>query len=147
MTAQAMYSSPVTMRAMAMGIPLTTSTGTSIMRVRERRDGTPLEGYIVDRGGTPTMIVALELYMDAPDMQLPIAQHDMHSKPLAVALEGPLTFGDDGRVAISLTNVADVPITVGVNAPLGITGALNLVVPKGEMRLELLSRAQRGALP
>jgi hypothetical protein len=93
------------------------------------------------------MIVALELYMDAPDMQLPIAQHDMHSKPLAVALEGPLTFGDDGRVAISLTNVADVPITVGVNAPLGITGALNLVVPKGEMRLELLSRAQRGALP
>lgn len=146
MSAQAMYSTSVTMTAGALGIPLTTTTGTSVMRVRERVDG-PLEGYIVDRGGVPTMVVALDLYMDAPDMSLPIAQHDMHSKPLAVALEGPLTFTRDGRIAITLSNLADVPISVGIDAPLGITGAVKLVVPKGEMKLQLMSRSSRGSLP
>jgi hypothetical protein len=146
MSAQAMYSTSVTMTAGALGIPLTTETGMSVMRVRERADG-PLEGFIVDRGGTPTLVVALDLYMDAPDMSLPLAQHDMHSKPLAVALEGPLVFKPDGRIAITLRNTADVPISVGINAPLGITGAVKLVVPAGEMRLQLMSRAQRGSLP
>ncbi|HEX5058676.1 MAG TPA: Ig-like domain-containing protein [Kofleriaceae bacterium] len=147
MSAQAMYSTSVTMTAGALGIlPITTETGMSVMRVRENPDG-PLEGYIVDRNGTPTMIAALGLYMDAPDMSLPIAQHDMHSKPLWVTLEGPLQFKPDGRIAISLRNIADVPISVGIDAPLGIKGAVQLIVPAGEMRLQLMSRAQRGSLP
>lgn len=146
MSAQAMYSTSVAMTARALGIGITTSTGMSVMRVRERPDG-PLEGFIVDRDGTPTMVVALDLYMDAPDMSLPLAQHDMHSKPLSVALEGPLSFSPDGRIAIDLRNTADVPIAVGINAPLGITGTVDLVVPAGEMRLRLMSRAQRGSLP
>jgi hypothetical protein len=116
------------------------------MRIRERADG-PLEGYIVDRGGVPTMVVALELYMDAPDMSLPLIQHDMKSKTLSVALEGPLTFGADGRIILALSNTRDVPISVGINAPLGLTGAVNLVVPAGEMKLELVSRPRRGRLP
>ncbi|NVB77564.1 MAG: Ig-like domain-containing protein [Kofleriaceae bacterium] len=146
MSAQAMYSTSVTMTAGAAGIPLTTATGTSVMRVRERPDG-PLEGYIVDRDGVPTMVVALDLYMDAPDMSLPLAQHDMHSKPLAVSLEGPLTFRPDGRIAITLHNLADVPIAIGINAPLGITGTVKVVVPAGEMRLQLMSKPARGRLP
>jgi hypothetical protein len=144
--AQAMYSTAVTMTAGALGIGLTADTGMSVMRVREPADH-PLEGYIVDRGGTPTLVVALDLYMDAPDMSLPLAQHDMHSKPLAVSLEGPLTFTPDGRIAIALRNTAEVPITVGINAPLGIQGTVNLVVPAGEMHLQLMSRPQRGSLP
>jgi hypothetical protein len=145
MSAQVMYSTSVAMTANAI-LSLTTETGMSVMRVREHPDR-PLEGYIVDRAGVPTMIVALDLYMDAPDMSLPIAQHDMRSKPLSVSLEGPLEFRADGRIAISLRNTAEVPITVGIDAPLGITGAVNLVVPAGEMKLQLMSRAQRGSLP
>ena len=146
MSAQAMYSTSISMTAGAIGVPLTTETGMSVMRVRERADG-PLEGYIVGRDGKPVMVVALDLYMDAPDMGLPIAQHDMHSKPLSVSLEGPLTFLPDGRIAITLRNRADVPISVGIDAPLGITGAVDLVVPAGEMKLQLVSPSQRGSLP
>jgi hypothetical protein len=146
MSAQAMYSTSVTMVAGALGIGLTTETGMSIMRLRERADG-PLEGFIVDRGGTPTMIAALDLYMDAPDMSLPLVQHDMKSKPLSIALEGPLRFGADGRIAIALRNTADVPISVGIDAPFGIQGSVDLIVPAGEMRLQLVSPSRRGRLP
>jgi hypothetical protein len=147
MSAQAMYSTSVTMVAGALGIGLTTETGMSVMRIRERADGTPLEGYIVERDGAPVMVVALDLYMDAPDMSLPLTQHDMRSKPLAVALEGPLQFRPDGRIAIVLRNVADVPISVGIDAPLGISGTVDLIVPAGEMKLQLMSAPQRGGLP
>lgn len=144
MTAQTMYSTSMAMTAGALGIGIPTETGMTVMRVREKQ---PLEGYIVERGGKPVMVVALELYMDAPDMSLPIAQHDLHSKPLSVALEGPVTFRNDGRIALSLQNLAEVPITVGINAPLGIQGSVKLVVPVGGMQLQLLSAAQRGGLP
>jgi hypothetical protein len=146
MSPQAMYSTSVPMTATALGIPLTADTGMSVLRIRERPDG-PLEGFLVDRNGTPTMVVALELYLDAPDMTLPLSQHDLHSKPIAVALEGPLTFQPDGRIAIALRNTADFPISVGITAPLGMTGKVELVVPAGEMRLQLVSRSQRGSLP
>jgi hypothetical protein len=146
MTPQVMYSTSMSMTAAALGIGIATETGMTVMRMREPADH-PLEGYIVDRDGTPTMVVALELYMDAPDMSLPLAQHDLHSKPLSVELEGPLEFRPDGRIAIALGNVAEVPITVGINAPLGITGTVKLVVPERGMKLQLLSPALRGRLP
>ena len=146
MSAQAMYSTSVAMTAGAFGIGLPTETGMSVMRLREHPDR-PLEGYIVDRGGVPTMIVALDLYMDAPDMSLPLVQHDLRSKSLNVSLEGALTFGPDGRITIGLRNVGEVPITVGIEAPLGLSGSVNLIVPAGEMRLDLVSRSRRGRLP
>ncbi|HET9991061.1 MAG TPA: hypothetical protein VFQ65_21160, partial [Kofleriaceae bacterium] len=142
---QSLFSTSVTMTAAALGIGISTSTGKSVMRVRGH--GAPLEALIVDRAGTPTMVVALDLYMDAPQMSLPLSQHDLHSKPLAVALEGPLVFRSDGRIAIDLRNSADVPIAVGIAAPLGITGTVTLTVPAGEMHLQLLSPAQRARLP
>ena len=142
---QSLYSTSVTMTAAALGIGIATSTGKSVMRVRDH--GAPLEAFIVDRGGTPTMVVALDLYMDAPQMSLPLSQHDLHSKPLAVALSGPVVFRSDGRIAIDLRNGADVPISVGISAPFGITGAVTLTVPAGEMHLQLLSPAQRARLP
>jgi hypothetical protein len=142
---QSLYSTSVTMTAAALGIGIATSTGKSVMRVRDH--GAPLEAFIVDRGGTPTMVVALDLYMDAPQMSLPLSQHDLHSKPLAVALSGPVVFRSDGRIAIDLRNAADVPISVGISAPFGITGAVTLTVPAGEMHLQLLSPAQRARLP
>jgi hypothetical protein len=138
---QSLFSTSVTMTAAALGIGISTSTGKSVMRVRDH--GAPLEGFIVDRGGTPVMVVALDLYMDAPQMSLPLAQHDLHSKPLSVGLAGPVVFRSDGRIAIDLRNSADMPIAVGISAPFGITGTVTLTVPAGEMHLQLLSPAQR----
>ncbi|MEO8552373.1 MAG: hypothetical protein ABI678_20490 [Kofleriaceae bacterium] len=140
LSAQSMFSTSMAMTAAALGIPIAAATGTTLLRVREPADG-PLEGYIVDRGGTPTMIVALELYMDAPAMALPIGTHDLHSKPLSVLLTGPLTFRPDGRIAIALANSADLPIQITITA-LGLTGGIDLVVPAGEMKLQLLSRSR-----
>jgi len=142
---QSLFSTSVTMTAAALGIGISTSTGKSVMRVRDH--GAPLEAFIIDREGTPTMVVALDLYMDAPGMSLPLSQHDLHSKPLSVALSGPVVFRSDGRIAIDLRNAKDVPISVGISAPLGITGSVTLTVPAGEMHLQLLSPAQRARLP
>jgi hypothetical protein len=138
---QQMYSTSVEMTAGAIGIPISTATGTSVMRVREPASGT-LEGYIVERDGAPTMVVALELYMDAPEMSLPIGQHDLHSKPLSILLSGPVRFRSDGRIAIGLSNAADVPIEIAISA-LGLPGGVSLIVPAGEMKLELLSPPRR----
>ena len=141
-SAQQMYTTSVAMTAGALGIPIPTETGIGVMRVREG-DGGPVEGFIVDRDGTPTMIVALDLYMDAPDMALPIGQHDMHSKELSVLLSGPVRFRPDGRIAIELENLDDVPIAITIAAPLGLTGQVSLVIPAGQMKLQLLSRPKR----
>jgi hypothetical protein len=103
-----------------------------------------VRGYIIDRGGTPTMVVALDLYMDAPDMDVVLSSHDLHSKPISVALEGPVTFLPDGRIAIGLANVADVPVAVTIEAPLGLGGTVSMLVPEGEMKLQLVSVAPRG---
>lgn len=123
-------------------------TGITLMRIREPAGGGPVMGYITDGGGTPKMSVTLDLYMDAPDMSLPLsADHDLISKPLTVQLEGPVTFLADGRIVIGLANVADVPVTVNIDAPLGLGGAVNMILPAGEMKLQLVSRPLRGAEP
>jgi hypothetical protein len=142
MSAQAMYATSVTMAAKLLGIAsLNADTHTSIMRVREPAGGPPM-GYIVDRNGTPTLIAALELYMDAPDMSLPLSSHDLHSKPISIVLSGPMTFLADGRIAIALTNTADIPIAVNISS---ITdGSVSLLLAKHQMKLQLLSRPLRG---
>jgi len=72
--------------------------------------------------------------------------HDLHSKPLSVSLRGPVRFLPDGRIAIAATNVADVPLSVTISGP-GLTGAVNMVVPSSEMKLQLVSPPLRGGLP
>ena len=141
---QVMYGTSISMTADLGLLKPSTPTGMQMMRVREPADG-PVMGYIIDREGTPTMVVALELYMDAADMSLTLgAPHDLHSKPLSVQLEGPVQFLPDGRMAISLSNTADLPVTVNIEPPLIGDGSINMIVPKGEMKLSLLSPAQRG---
>jgi hypothetical protein len=139
-----MYGTSVSMTANVTIIgPQQTPTGMQTMRIREPSTG--VMGYIVDRAGTPTMIVGLELYMDAPDMSLTLGtNHDLHSKPLSVTLEGPLEFLADGRIAIALSNTADLPVTVNIFPPLIGDGSIKMIVPKGEMKLSLVSPAQRG---
>jgi hypothetical protein len=90
------------------------------------------------------MLVALDLYMDAPDMSIPLSSHDLHSKKLSLQLKGPVTFLADGRIAIAAKNVADAPIVVNISAPLGISGGVEMILPAGGMKLQLLSRPLRG---
>jgi hypothetical protein len=146
MTPQAMYGTSVSMNATLAGIPNNTDTGTQVMRVLEDATGN-VPGYIVDKGGTPHMVMTLPLYMDAPDMSVPLSSHDLHSKALSVDLDGPMTVLPDGRMAIALSNTSDLSIKVTVDAPFSITGTIDMVVPAGQMHLQLLSAALRGKAP
>jgi len=123
-------------------ITINTLTGALVLRVREPAGGT-LTGYLIDDAGTPTLVVALDVYLDAPDMQLPLLNHDLHAKPLSIALRGPLRFLADGRIAISVSNVADVPLTVNI-AGGNLIGAVEMVIPRAELKLQLASPPLRG---
>jgi hypothetical protein len=141
-----MFGTSVTMQARIIGlVDISSDTNASIMRVREPATG-PVTAYIYDDNGSPSMIVQLELYMDAPDLSVTLSSHDLHSKPVSLTLKGPVTFMPDGRIAIAVANTGDVPLTININTPIG-TGAVKLVLPSGQMKLQLLSRALRGALP
>ncbi|MBA3459382.1 MAG: Ig-like domain-containing protein [Deltaproteobacteria bacterium] len=144
MSAQAMYATSVSMNAQLV-IGIDTDTGTSVMRIREPAGGGGVTGYIVNQGGSPMLLVKLDLYMDAPDMSLPLGtSHDLHSKPLSMTLKGPVSFLPDGRIAISVANTADLPVVVKADAALGLGGNINMKVPAGEMKLQLLSPPLRG---
>jgi len=144
---QAMYATSVTLDATVVGIAtISSDTGMSVMRVREPASG-PVTGYLIGDNGTPTLVLSLDLYLDAPDLSIPLSSHDLHSKPLSVSLRGPLRFLPDGRIAIAVTNVADVPLTVNISAPLGVSGTVTMVIPRGELKIQLVSPPLRGGLP
>ncbi len=144
MTPQPMYATSISMHAVVSNvIPIDEDTNTAVMRIREPASG-PVTGYIIDGGGAPKLVVALDLYMDAPDMTLPLTQHDLHSKPLSVSLEGPVSFLPDGRIAIATSNTADLPVEVTISSSIGEVGRVQMVVPKGEMKLQLVSAPLRG---
>jgi hypothetical protein len=142
---QAMYGTAVTMSAEVIGLAsIDANTETSVMRIREPAAGGPLTGYIVESGGGAELVLALDVYMDAPDMEVLLSSHDLHSKPLTMLLRGPVEFLPDGRIVIGAANVNAIPLVVNIDAPLGITGAVEMVVPAGEMRLQLMSPPLRG---
>jgi hypothetical protein len=119
-----------------------------VMRIREPAGG-PVTGYLIDVEGKPTLVVTLEVYLDAVDLSMPFLDHDVKSKTVAVSLRGPLTFLPDGRIAIEVTSVADVALVVNVSGDdrgQTVNGSLNLVIPTGEMRLRLVSAPLRGGL-
>jgi hypothetical protein len=127
-------------------IQLDTITGPLVMRLREPSGG-PIQGYLISDGGTPTLVAALDLYLDAPDMRITAFGHDLHAKPLSITVRGPLRFLPDGRIAIAAANVADVPITVNLQLLSGdLTGAVNMVVPAGGLALQLVSPPLRGGV-
>jgi hypothetical protein len=142
---QLMFATSVSLSATAV-IAISTETKLSVMRLREPAGG-PITGYIIDDGGTPTLVAALDLYLDAPDMSIPLSTHDLHSKPLSITLRGPVRFSADGRISIAATNVADVPVTVNIAAAGLAPGSVNMVIPSGQMKLQLLSPPLRGGLP
>jgi hypothetical protein len=143
---QVMYGTSMSMDA-TVGIAIGADTETTVIRIREPASGGPVMGYIVDRAGAPTLELALDLYMDAPDMSILLSDHDLHSKPLSVHLRGPVEFLPDGRIVIGASNTADVPVSVNISAPLGLGGAVNMIIPAAEMKLQLVSPPLRGGAP
>jgi hypothetical protein len=110
-------------------------TGMQIMRLSEM-DG-PIYGYIMREAGidSPQFVIRQNIYFDAPNLSIPVASHDLKSKPLSMTLKGPVGFRPDGRMEVALRNVADVQLSVNISS-LG-TGAVNLRIPAGEMRITL----------
>ena len=146
---QMMYATSVTMKATVIvglsTITITTATGMSVMRIRQPASG-PIIGYLIDDNGTLTLVASLEVYLDAPDMSIPLVSHDLHSKPLSFTLRGPARFLPDGRIAIAVANIADLPLSVAINGT-GLSGSVDMVIPRGEMKLQLVSPPLRGGLP
>jgi methionine-rich copper-binding protein CopC len=126
------------MNTTAMGlIPFTNlPTGMLVMRLREL--GAPIHGYIMREAGSadPVFVINQDVYFDAPDLSIPLASHDLQSKPLHVTLKGPVTFRSDGRMDVALRSTGDVTIRVNVSA-LFMPGGIDLLVPAGEMRITL----------
>jgi hypothetical protein len=141
---------PETMYATSIGLNadgvFDSQTDTSILRLREPASG-PVIGYIASTNGQPTFEVGLSLYLDAPDLSITLTSDDLHSKPLSLVLSGPVTFLPDGRIAISVSNTADVPITINTTSAGFAAGHVDMQMPKGEMTLQLVSRPLRGAPP
>ncbi len=108
-----------------------------LMRVRE--PGGPQLGYILNEPGQtyPQFVIKQSVYLDAPDLSIPLASHDMHSKPLDILLKGPVTFLPDGRMHVALKNLADVPLTVNISA-IGLSGHIDMNIPAGEMHITLV---------
>ena len=107
----------------------------------------PITGYIFDKGGTPTLQVALALYMDAPDMSDHAVDHDLHSQAAAAH---PRRSGDVPRGRPHRDRPREHRRRPGhdqhLERSLG-SGAVDLVVPKGQMKLQLISPPVRGAMP
>src|SRR5262249_4124218 len=118
-------------------ITLDTPTGALVMRLREPASG-PAMGYVIDDHGTPTLVATLSLYLDAPELRLTsLLHHDLHAKPLTVVVRGPVRFLPDGRIAIAVANVADIPIDVNVQGGT-LVGAVRMLVPLGGLKLQLV---------
>jgi hypothetical protein len=113
-------------------------TNELIMRVREPTG--PAIGYIMREPGStaPSFVIKQSVYLDAPDLSIAggLASHDLHSKALEIPLKGPVTFLPDGRMHVALTNLEDVPVSVNISA--GLSGGIDLNIPKGELHLTVV---------
>jgi hypothetical protein len=142
---KAISATSIRMDANLVGIGLIDNlpTGKAIIRSRETA-GEPIRAYIVEDSGSPRLFVELDAYLDAPDLSVPLAKHDVISKPFSVHLEGPVSFLPDGRVAISLSNPKDLDLTIGVSALSFGVGTIKLRMPAGELKLQVASPSVRG---
>ena len=61
--------------------------------------------------------------------------------------DGRLFALPDGRLAIVLANVAALPITVTITAAGLLPGTVQMLIPAGEMKIQLVSPPLRGGMP
>ena len=153
-----LYGTSITMDSTAtvlfLDIPIAdVATGMSVMRLRQS-DG-PIRGYIVQEEGVeqPQFIARLDLYMDAPDMEIEVdipllggliaVNHSLHSLPLTAVVKGPVTFLDDGRVRIEQSNVDAINLDIDLTSIAG-NGSVSLQIGAGGMRLNVIGNPLKG---
>jgi hypothetical protein len=130
------------------------ASGPQVIRLRYEPDpnnaavrNQPITGVITSTPSGPVLSATLHAYLDLPELNptasilgvLPPTSlaHNLHSYPLTIAVAGPVTFLDDGRMVASLANTAAVPITVSTSAFGGLipAGNIYLTIPAGAMRV------------
>ena len=128
----------ITMNTTALGIIPITNVATGVMVMRLREMGAPIYGYILNEPGVadPQFVITNNVYFDNPDISIPLATEDLHSKELVVTLKGPVTFRPDGRMDVALKSTGEVTVRANISA-LFIPGTIDLKIPAGEMRITL----------
>lgn len=145
---QILYGTSLSMNATVAVIGTLSDQRTQQLVLRLRTPpGQPLMSHIVvGADGQAALRARLPLYLDAPSMKLlaGLAGHDLASKPITVDVAGPVAFTADGRIQISLANVAAVPLAVELSA-IGIgIGTIAMEIPAGEMKMQLVGDAATG---
>ncbi len=131
-----------------------TRTGPQVMRIRyagPNRDQ-PVTAYIFrNTSGQLSLRGTLELYLDAPALVgrataigiIPtLLTHNLHSFPLTVQVEGPVSFLPDGRMLARLENTADITLNVELTANVVLDipgGSITLTIPARTMVMEGVS--------
>jgi hypothetical protein len=143
--AQTLTSSDVYVKTTVISIlPEPVPTGTMVMRplypVIDGKTTVP-EGYITkDSEGKLKFSIYLEVYMDSPYMEPPLnSKHNLHSELIELYLEGPVTFLDDGRMNIQLSNTNKIDLDVVIETLDIIDSYMTMSILPGTMSLNQIS--------
>ena len=82
-------------------------------------------------------LICLVAVVSAPAIAQTV-QSDKHAFRVVTLVRGlqnpwSMAFLPDGRIAIAVSNVADVPVEVTIDAPLGIGGTVQIILPAGDL--------------
>ncbi|WP_348680055.1 Ig-like domain-containing protein [Alcanivorax profundi] len=139
-------------------------------------DVLPLNGYIVNLEGEqkPYFIVRLPAWLDVPDLDLVAAlqeailgegndilsfaqlndfvdqygaTHTAKSLPIVAYLYGPISFQDDGRITLKVSNLNNITATLGIELLPGLLGAsagsADLLLPAEKVSLQVMNLPSR----
>lgn len=135
-----------------------------------------LNGYVVNLEGEqqPYFIVRLPAWLDVPDLDLVAAlqeaifgagndflsfaqlndfvdqygaTHTAKSLPIVAYLYGPISFQDDGRISLKVTNLNNIKATLGIELLPGLLGAsagsADLLLPAEQVSLQVMNLPSR----
>ncbi|MFT7682891.1 MAG: hypothetical protein ACI935_002375 [Moritella dasanensis] len=137
--------------------PSNVPTGTMVMRplypVDQYGKTEVPTGYIIwnEEEGRLNFKIDLDIYMDNPYMSVlgGLVIHNLHSYPIRANLQGPLTFLDDGRMNIELSNLDAITLGVEMEIDLpilswfGEIAGMTLTIEPGDMSLQQLSQPMK----
>lgn len=132
-------------------ITIEAPTGPQIMRMRYQNGTDLIDGYIYfnQESGRPHFRTTVNTYLDAPYLRAikgldGLLPHNLHSYPLTLVLDGPITFFEDGRMQIEQRNIQAVPIEAEIQLDFKIFNirmvTLDLEIPTNGVYLNYISR-------
>jgi hypothetical protein len=99
-------------------------------------------GYIIWNEETDQLnfAITLDVYMDSPYMEAPLdSTHNLHSYPITMDLQGPITFLDDGRMNIALSNKERIDLDVIITSLDFLESHMQLFIDAGGISLTQIS--------